>query len=174
MSESISAAPKSSAAYRFAVLNSCFIVLLMMAGALVTSNDAADSVPDWPLSRGLSPDRFSWLIPPMVGGIRFEYSHRVIAAAVSILTFILAVLIMRSDKRPLARKLGWAAFGLVIVQAILGGIRVLYGYPAITATIHAVVAQTFFITVLGIALYLSPWWQRELPQLEDNATPSVR
>jgi cytochrome c oxidase assembly protein subunit 15 len=174
MSESISAAPKSSAAYRFAVLNSCFIVLLMMAGALVTSNDAADSVPDWPLSRGLSPDRFSWLIPPMIGGIRFEYTHRVVAATVSILTFVLAVLIMRVEKRPLARKLGWTAFGLVIAQAVLGGIRVLYGYPAITATAHAVLAQTFFITVVGLALYLSPWWQRELPQFDDNATPSAR
>jgi len=58
--------------YRFAVLTSCFTVLLLMAGALVTSNGAADSVPDWPLAYGK-------LIPPMIGGIRFEYTHRVIA-----------------------------------------------------------------------------------------------
>jgi cytochrome c oxidase assembly protein subunit 15 len=174
MSEPISARPTSQGPYRFAVLTSCFIVLLMMAGALVTSNDAADSVPDWPLSRGLSSDRFSWLIPPMIGGIRFEYTHRVVAAIVSILVFVLAVWITTSEKRPLAKKLGWAAFGLVIAQAVLGGIRVLYGYPAITATAHAVLAQTFFITVVGLALYLSPWWQRELPQLDDNATPSAR
>ena len=50
-----------------------------MAGALVTSNNAADSVPDWPLAYGK-------LIPPMIGGIRFEYAHRVMAALVSILT----------------------------------------------------------------------------------------
>ena len=146
----------------------------MIAGALVTSNDAADSVPDWPLSRGLSSDRFSWLIPPMIGGIRFEYSHRVIAAIVSILVFVLAVMVTRRETRPLAKKLGWAAFGLVIAQAILGGIRVRYGYPAITATAHAVVGQAFFITVVGLALYLSPWWQREMPLLEDNGTPTAR
>ena len=173
-SEAISVSTGSRAAYRFGVLTSVFIVLLMMAGALVTSNDAADSVPDWPLSRGLSSDRFSWLIPPMIGGIRFEYTHRVIAATVSILVFILAVLITRTEKRPLAKKLGWAAFGLVIAQAVLGGIRVLYGYPAITATAHAILAQTFFITVVGLTLYLSAWWQKDLPQLDDNVTPTAR
>ena len=41
-------------------------------GALVTSNNAADSVPDWPLAYGK-------LVPPLVGGIRFEYTHRLLA-----------------------------------------------------------------------------------------------
>ncbi|MGA9593771.1 MAG: hypothetical protein WBS18_11795, partial [Candidatus Acidiferrales bacterium] len=79
--DQIESAP--SAAYRLAVTTVVFIVLLLVAGALVTSNNAADSVPDWPLAYGK-------LIPPLVGGIRFEYSHRVIAAIVSILTLILA------------------------------------------------------------------------------------
>ena len=42
----------STALHRFAILTSGFTVLLLMAGALVTSNDAADSVPDWPLAYG--------------------------------------------------------------------------------------------------------------------------
>jgi cytochrome c oxidase assembly protein subunit 15 len=116
----------------------------------------------------------------MIGGIRFEYTHRVLAGCVSILTLVLAAwitssyYITRSEKRPLALKLGWTALCLVIAQAILGGLRVLYGHPAIIATAHAILAQIFFITVVGLALYLSPWWQRELPQLDDNATPSAR
>ena len=164
----------SRGAYRFAVLTASVTVILLMAGALVTSNDAADSVPDWPLSCGLSIGKSSCVIPPLVGGIRFEWTHRVIAATVSILTLILAVWIARTEKRPFARKLGWTALGLVIAQAVLGGIRVLEGYPAITATAHAILAQIFFITLVGLALYLSPWWQRDMPQLEDNATPTAR
>lgn len=164
----------SRGAYRFAVLTASVTVVLLMAGALVTSNDAADSVPDWPLSCGLSMGKSSCIIPPLIGGVRFEWTHRVVAAAVSILTLILAVWIARTEKRSFARKLGWAALGLVIAQAILGGIRVLEGYPAITATTHAVLGQTFFITVVGLALYLSPWWQRNMPQLEDNVSPSAR
>ncbi len=160
--------------YRFAVLTASVTAILLMAGALVTSNDAADSVPDWPLSCGLSIGKSSCMIPPLVGGIRFEWTHRVIAATVSILTLILAIWIARTEKRSFARKLGWTALGLVIAQAVLGGIRVLEGYPAITATAHAILAQIFFITLIGLALYLSPWWQRDLPQLEDNVTPTAR
>ncbi len=159
--------PNLRAPYRFAVATSGCIVLLLMAGALVTSNDAADSVPDWPLAYGR-------LIPPLVGGIRFEYAHRVIAGLVSILTLILAVWLARAARRPLARRLGWTALALVIAQAVLGGVRVLEGHPAISATAHAILAQIFFITVVGLTMYLSPWWRSDLPQLDDPGSPSVR
>lgn len=174
LQEGDSALSKSRGAYRFAVLTASVTVVLLMAGALVTSNDAADSVPDWPLSCGLSIGKSSCLIPPLVGGVRFEWTHRIIAATVSILTLILAVWIARTVKRPLARKLGWTALGLVIAQAVLGGIRVLEGHPAITATAHAILAQVFFSTLVGLALYLSPWWQRDLPKFGDNVTPTAR
>ena len=90
--------------YRFAVATSCCTILLLVAGALVTSNDAADSVPDWPLA-------YHRIIPPLVGGIRYEYAHRVIAGLVSIFTLILGVWLARSEKRSLAKRLGWTALG---------------------------------------------------------------
>ena len=158
--------PGSRGLYRFAVATSGFTVLLLMAGALVTNNYAGDSVPDWPLAYGR-------VIPPLVGGIRFEYSHRVLAAIVSILTLTLAIWIQSAERRPLARRLGWTALGLVIAQAALGGVRVLEGNPAISATAHATLAQIFFITLVGLTLYLSPWWQSEQPQLEDAGSPRV-
>ena len=89
-------AETSRGPYRFAVATSCCTILLLMAGALVTSNDAADSVPDWPLAYGK-------LIPPLIGGIRFEYTHRVIAATVAIMTLILAVWLSFAKVRPLAK-----------------------------------------------------------------------
>lgn len=153
--------------YRFAVFTSWCTVLLLMAGALVTNNFAGDSVPDWPLAYGR-------VIPPFVGGIRFEYSHRVIAGIVAILTLILAVWIVRAERRPLARHLGWSAFALVIAQAALGGFRVLAGYPDLSATAHATVAQVFFLMLVGLSIYLSPWWQSDLPQLDDSGAPPAR
>jgi heme a synthase len=142
-------------------------VVLLMAGALVTNNDAGDSVPDWPLA-------YHRLIPPFVGGIRFEYSHRVVAGIVSVMTLLLAIWITAKDRRPLAKRLGWIAMALVVAQAVLGGIRVLEGDPFISATAHATLAQIFFITLVGIALYLSPWWQSEQPRLRDTGSPSIR
>lgn len=143
-------------------------VLLLMAGALVTSNDAADSVPDWPLAYGK-------LIPPLVGGIRYEYTHRVLAALVSILTLTLAIWLTAAAKKPLAKILGWTAFALILAQAGLGALRVKEVHPILSATAHATLAQIFFMTVVGLALYLSPWWQRDdLPQLEDSGAPRLR
>lgn len=161
--------PTSRGVYRFAVLTSCCTVLLLMAGALVTNNDAGDSVPDWPLAYGR-------LIPPLVGGIRFEYTHRVIAGAVAILTLILAVWLTfaKLPRRPAAKALGWIAVVLVLAQAGLGALRVEEIHPMISAIAHATLAQIFFITLVGLSLYLSPWWEKDLPRLEDSKSPSLR
>lgn len=137
-----------------------------MAGALVTSNDAADSVPDWPLAYGK-------IIPPLVGGIRYEYAHRLMAGTVAILTAILAIWLARRGSRFL-QNLGWTAVGLVIAQALLGGMRVLFHDPALTATIHAILAQIFFLTVVSLALLTSGWWNSNLAELDDTGSPSVR
>jgi heme a synthase len=152
--------------HRFAVAAASCTVLLLMAGALVTSNDAADSVPDWPLAYGK-------IIPPLVGGIRYEYAHRLMAGTVAILTAILAVWLARRGSRFL-QNLGWTALGLVIAQAILGGMRVLFHDPALTATIHAILAQIFFVTVVSLALFTSGWWNRDLAKLDDPGSPPVR
>jgi cytochrome c oxidase assembly protein subunit 15 len=151
--------------HRFAFTTSAATVLLLMAGALVTSNDAADSVPDWPLAYGK-------IIPPLVGGIRYEYAHRVMAGTVAILTLVLAILLARSGTRFL-RNLGFTALILVIAQAVLGGMRVLFHNPALTATIHAILAQIFFVTVVSLSLFTSKWWNSDPPKLDDPASPPL-
>lgn len=153
--------------HRFAVLTAGTTVLLLMAGALVTSNDAADSVPDWPLAYGR-------LIPPLVGGIRFEFTHRVIAGIVAVLTTILAIWLARVEPQRAARRLGWTALTLVFAQAILGGIRVLHGHPAQVATAHAILAQIFFLSVVSLAVCTSEWWRLSSPQLDDSGSPRLR
>ncbi len=152
--------------HRFAIALSCCTILLLVAGALVTSNDAADSVPDWPLAYGK-------IIPPMVGGIRYEFTHRVVAGVVAILTLALAIWLTCSDKRRWARWLGWTALALVVMQALLGALRVLEGHAAISATAHAILGQIFFITVVSLALFTSGWWQFDVPPLDDSGSPRL-
>src|SRR5512132_2093213 len=103
-----------------AILLAAMTLLLLVAGALVTSNEAGDSVPDWPLSFG------RWLIQSsnFVANVRYEYSHRVIAATVGLITAILAIRAWTSERRPLIRRLALIAFAGVLMQALLGGIRV--------------------------------------------------
>ncbi len=69
---------------RYAVFVACCTFALVIAGAEVASNDAALSVPDWPLSWG-------HLVPTLEGGIRYEFAHRVAAMLVGLLTVVLAV-----------------------------------------------------------------------------------
>jgi len=153
--------------HRFAVATAGFTVLLLMAGALVTSNDAADSVPDWPLAYGK-------IIPPLVGGIRYEFTHRVVAFIVAMLATALAIWLAGTDKRPAVRRLGWTALALVVAQALLGAARVKLGHPPLIATFHATVAQIFFITTVALALYTSPWSLSDQALHEDRGSPQLR
>lgn len=158
---------KSSGVHRFAVFTSFCTLLLLVAGALVTSNGAGLSVPDWPLSYGS-------LTPPMVGGIVYEHSHRVIATFVGIFSIVLAVWLWRVEPRRWVRWLGITAVGLVIAQGVLGGITVLFLLPPAISSSHATLAQLFFITVISLAVFTSRWWQSDLPQLEDTGSPHLR
>ncbi len=152
--------------HRFAVFVVIWTVLLLIAGALVTSNQAALSVPDWPLSYGS-------LTPPMVGGIRYEHSHRLIAAGLGFLTIALAILIWAKDNRRWLRWFGVIAVAGVVVQAVLGGevVRQLLHYWL--PVMHACFAQIVFAAVLSIAVFTSRWWVSEHTQLEDVGSPSI-
>src|SRR6476620_3580361 len=94
---------------RYAVFVACCTFGLVIAGGLVTSNDAALSVPDWPLSWGK-------LVPTLEGGIRYEFAHRAAAMLVGLLSVGLAVA-MRT-------RLAWAAVIVMMGQAVLGGVVV--------------------------------------------------
>jgi len=157
------------AVHKLAVFAVCWTVLLFVAGALVTSNDAALSVPDWPKSHG------SW-VPPLgtlKGGALFEFSHRVIAGTLGVLMLVLAILLWKKEERASLRWFGVIAVAGVVVQALLGGQVVLRLLHYWLPVIHACFAQIVFAAVLGIALLTSRWWIAERQQLEDRGSPSI-
>jgi len=125
--------------------------LLLIAGALVTSNDAGLSVPDWPLSHG------QWM-PPMTGGVFYEHGHRMIAAGVGLLTIAMNLWLWKSERRLWVRGLGLAALAAVIVQGVLGGMTVLFFLPPPVSVLHASMAPLFFSMVLTLAVVTSRGW----------------
>lgn len=146
--------------HRYAVFTASCTFLLLIAGALVTSNDAGLSIPDWPLAYGS-------LTPPMVGGIRYEFTHRVIATCIGLLTIGLAAWLWKAENRAWMRWLGVAALGGVIAQGILGGMTVRMFQPPAVSAAHATLAQLFFSTIVAIAVFTSPWWSREVASVGD-------
>jgi cytochrome c oxidase assembly protein subunit 15 len=149
----------NAAHHWFAIFTACATFLLIVAGALVTSNDAGLSVPDWPTSFGHIAK-----MPPMVGGVKFEHSHRMIAEFIGVLTIAIAVWTWRADRRRWMKMLGLAALGTVIAQGILGGITVLKFLPPAVSTAHAVVGQTFFCIAVCIAMFTGRRWVGEEPK----------
>ncbi len=143
--------------------------LLLIAGALVTSNDAGLSVPDWPTSFGSI-----YKMPPMVGGIRYEHTHRLIAWFVGTLTISIAVWTWLVERRAWMKQLAFAALGTVILQGILGGITVLKFLPPLVSTAHAMVGQTFFCIAVTIAVFSGRRWIEEHPPVAfDKLRPSL-
>lgn len=142
--------------------------LLIIAGALVTSNDAGLSVPDWPTTFG------TFRMPRMVGGVLYEHGHRMIAASVGLLTVFLAIWLWRRESRRWVRRLGGIAVLAVIAQGILGGITVLFFLPVAVSVGHACLAQGFFCITVSLALFTRQDWRWDEPKMEDASTPSLR
>jgi len=152
--------------HRYAVFVFCWTILLLVAGALVTSNEAALAVPDWPTSYGT-------FTPPMYGGIFYEHSHRLIAGALGIFLIIEAVVIWSCEKRRWLRWFALAAVCGVIAQAILGGQVVIQLLHYWLPVLHACFAQIMLGAILSLAVFTSKWWTEEQPALDDHGGISI-
>jgi heme a synthase len=155
--------------HAFAVFTACATLVVITAGALVTSNDAGLSVPDWPTSFG-----YLVKVPHFVGGVRYEWSHRMVAGTLVSLTLAIAIWTLLVERRRWMRWLAVGAFCTVIAQATLGGLTVLFFQPPWLSTAHATVAQTFFCIAVAIALFTGQKWVEEQPRVEfDSRRPSL-
>jgi len=161
--------PYNRGLHRFAIVLAAWTFLLIIAGALVTSNDAGLSVPDWPTSFGSL-----YKIPKLVGGVKFEHTHRMIAQVAGLLTIVMAIWTWRAEKRRWLRVLGFAALGTVIAQGVLGGVTVLFYLPPPVSSAHAALAQTFFCIAVVMAVFTGRQCVEEPPRVEfDQRRPSL-
>ena len=163
------ATPYNRAHHVFSIVVACLTFVVVVAGASVTSNDAGLSVPDWPTSFG-----YLVKVPHFVGGVRFEWSHRMLAGLLLTLTLAIAVWTLLVERRSWMRKLALAALATVLAQAVLGGLTVLLLQPPAVSTAHALVAQTFFCIAVSIAVFTGRRWVEEVPRVElETRRPSL-
>ena len=145
---------------RLSLLTSASTVVLIFVGGLVTNTGSALAVPDWPSTFGYTMFFYPW--SRMVGGIFYEHSHRLIGSIVGLLTLTLAVSLWLKEPRRSVRRLGAVALGAVIVQGIVGGLRVILpSAGGQFAVIHGSLAQSFFALTVTLALLTSPEWSQE-------------
>jgi cytochrome c oxidase assembly protein subunit 15 len=157
--------------FRFTVLVAGVTVLLISWGGFVTSIEAGMAVPDWPQTFGswnpVNPIEGWWRSTPLLA----EHGHRILGQVVGALTLALAGWTWWKDPRRWMRRLAGGALLLVIVQGVLGGLRVTENSLALAA-VHACTAQVFFSLLVAMALFTSRPWIAALAR-EAPAGPST-
>jgi heme a synthase len=141
----------------YALLVAAGVLLLICSGGLVTSHGAGMAVPDWPNSFGYN--MFLFPLSHWVGGVFFEHTHRLIASGVGLLTIVLCVATLVVEDRSWVKWLSGLAVLAVIIQGVLGGLRVTE-HNAVLGLFHGCLAQAFFCLVATIALVTSRFWRR--------------
>ena len=151
--------------------------LLLVAGGIVTGSQAGLAVTDWPNSYGYN--MFLYPLSRMTGGIYYEHVHRLLGSLVGLTTLVLAVHLQRVEDRRWLKNLGLVALVLVIVQGLLGGLRVtghftLSDNPHLTrpnlwlAVIHGVTAQVFFGLMVALAVFTTRRWREAVPAATES------
>ena len=153
----------SKIVHRLAVLTALCTIPLLFVGGLVTTKGAGLAVPDWPTTFGYNPFLYPWSM--MVGNIFYEHSHRLVAAAVGLLTVVLAVALWLGEKQRWLRRLGAAALALVIAQGVVGGLRVVLLEQTL-AIVHACLAQAFFALAVSLVFFISDEWRKSSPKVD--------
>jgi heme a synthase len=143
--------------YWSAIISTLSVFGLIGSGGLVTSHEAGLAVPDWPNSFGYN--MFLFPIHRWVGGVFFEHTHRLLAFMVGLLTagFCLATWII--EERRWVKWMSSIAVLAVILQAVLGGLRVTE-HNALLGLFHGCLAQSFLALMATLALVTSPFWSR--------------
>jgi cytochrome c oxidase assembly protein subunit 15 len=157
--------------YRLALVTTATTFLLILAGGIVTNTGTGMAVPDWPTTFGYNMFLYPW--SKMVGGILYEHTHRLIASLVGALTLTLAIFLWALEPWPWVRGLGIAALGAVVVQGVLGGLRVVLAQGGL-AIVHGGFAYAFFALIASLTLVTSPGWRAPVECVAPPGTLRLR
>jgi heme a synthase len=167
----------------FAGVAAAATLLQLLVGGVVTGSAAGLAVVDWPNSFG-----YNMLLYPlsrMAGGVYYEHAHRLFGTLVGLTTLVMTVHLLRVERRPLVRRLALVAVPVVLVQGILGGLRVTGTFtlssspagmtPSITlAIVHGVLGPGFFGLMVALAVLTSPTWTGERAPTTSSHVPADR
>ncbi|MCA9290284.1 MAG: COX15/CtaA family protein [Phycisphaerales bacterium] len=148
----------------FAVVTAAAILLLIVTGGIVTGLEAGMAFPDWPQSEG-----HNMFLYPMAELVKanakyVEHTHRLIGALVGLTSIVLAITIWSLDRRRWMRGLTIALVGVIGIQGLLGGTRVLADSTGF-AIVHGVTAQLIFAIFVAMTAFTAAAWRAETPPL---------
>jgi cytochrome c oxidase assembly protein subunit 15 len=95
-------------------------------------------------------------------GVRDEHGHRLLGAAVGLVVIGLVVTLRLYERRAWVRQLGYVALAAVILQGVMGGLRVTEKSTAL-AIVHGCFAQAFLCLTIALAMVTSSAWPGSTP-----------
>jgi heme A synthase len=151
--------------HRFAILVATFALLLIVAGAWLSSEvlPLPGSPPDAAAAAAATTDDWASL----------AVGHRVLGDITGTLTIVLAVWLAMSGGASWLRNLGWAALAIVIAEAFLGVPSALQAYPRALGVVHALLAPIYFSVVIALAVFTSTRFAAG-PELVDDKFGTLR
>jgi heme a synthase len=112
----------------------------------------------------------------LVAGLAFAPRHPadgLVLALTGLASFVASLFWPRCEPSPKwLKRCGLAAFVAVVLQGVLGGLRVVLFKDAL-GIFHATLAQLFFVLLCAIALFTSRWWQTPAPQTASQDQPRL-
>jgi heme A synthase len=135
--------------YRLARATAAATFVLLVIGGMVHATGSSLACPDWPLCYGQ-------FFPSMEGGVLYEHGHRLVALTVSVLTVALAVVVWRRRRERALRAGSLVAVGLVLFQASLGALTVVWKLPLVISSGHLATSMAFFSVLVWLSWRLAP------------------
>jgi len=135
--------PLHPAAFKVAVV---WTLGLLLLGSVVHATGSSLACPDWPTC-------FGTMTPEMVGGVFWEHLHRLVAGGLVLLFGVATWLAWREVPREDRWIVRAAAAGvlLLLIQAVFGGLTVLWRLPDAVSTTHLGLALAFLALTVVLA-----------------------
>jgi cytochrome c oxidase assembly protein subunit 15 len=140
-----------------AILAAVLTLPLLYVGGSVTTYRVGLAVPDWPTTFDENMFLYNFWEAPF--GVRLEHAHRLYGAAVGLATLVLAGSFVAFERRRWLKDLGVFALAAVIVQGVLGGIRVTH-HSTFLAAVHGATGQAFFGLMVVLCVLTGRDWSR--------------
>ena len=140
-------------------------LLLLYLGSVVHATESSLACPDWPTC-------FGTMVPEMSGGVFWEHLHRLVAGGL-LLMFGLATWLARKETadRPWIFRACLAGMTLLVIQAMVGGLTVIYQLPDLLSTTHLGLALRFLVLAAYLASATS--WSRVASPLDTRVASKV-